>query len=98
MVADTVYMDESWRDSWKPWHIALAVTEERLLVCGEAIHGRFMTFYDVENFLVKDIVSVEMIHKKIFIKFTDQTLTIEGKNLEKLIEALKLSLKVKNNL
>lgn len=90
MVADTVYVDESWRDSWKPWHIALAVTEHRILVCGEAIHGRFMTYYDVESFDIVKVVSVEMIQRNIVMKFTDHhVLTIEGKELEVVAELLK---------
>ena len=50
MVADSFIVNESCTDSWKTWHIALAVSEKRLLVCGEAIHGRVITFYDVESF------------------------------------------------
>lgn len=89
MVADTFLVNESWTDSWKPWHIGLAVSEHRILVCGEAIHGRFMTFYDVESFEVKDVASVELINQKIVIKFSNETLHIEGKNLEAVIERLK---------
>ena len=93
MVADTVYVDENWRDGWKPWHVALAVTEDRILVCGEAIHGRFMTYYDVESFDIARIVSVEMIQGKIVMKFTDyHVLTIEGKELEVVIELFKKAL------
>lgn len=89
MVADTFVVNESWTDSWKPWHIGLAVTEHRLLICGEAIHGRFMTFYDVESFEIKDITSVELINRKIVIKFSNTMLQIEGDNLETVIERLK---------
>ena len=89
MVADTFVVNESWTDSWKPWHIGMAVSDHRIMVCGEAIHGRFMTFYDVESFEVKDVVSVELINQKIVIKFSNETLHIEGKNLEAVIERLK---------
>lgn len=96
MVADTFIVNESWTDSWKPWHISLAVSETRLLVCGEAIHGRFMTFYDVESFALKDIVSVELVNRKIMIKFTNQVLTIEGKELEAVAGQLEKMIKSKN--
>lgn len=89
MVADTFVVNESWTDSWKPWHIGMAVSDHRIMVCGEAIHGRFMTFYDVESFEVKDVASVELINQKIVIKFSNETLHIEGKNLEAVIERLK---------
>ena len=98
MVADTFIVNESWTDSWKPWHVSLAVSETRLLVCGEAIHGRFMTFYDVESFSLGDLVSVEIANRKIVIKFTNQVLTIEGKELEAVGEQLKKMLKSKNNM
>lgn len=96
MVADTFVVNEMWADSWKPWHTSFAVTGTRLLVCGEAIRGRFMTFYDVESFALEDIVSVELINRKIVIKFTNQMLTIEGKELEMVIEHFKNALKVNN--
>ena len=93
MVADSFIVNESWTDSWKPWHIALAVTEERLLVCGEAIHGRFMTFYDVESFLRKDLLSVELVSRRIVIKFVNQTLSVEGSDMTVLVDLLKNALK-----
>jgi len=94
MVADTFVVNESWTDSWKPWHIALAVTEERLLVCGEAIHGRLMTFYDVESFLLKDVISAELINRKIVIKFSKQILSIEGGDLAAVMDLLKKTLSI----
>lgn len=89
MVADTFLVNESWTDSWKPWHISLAITNSRMLVCGEAIHGRFMTFYDVESFDLTNFVSVELNNRRIIIKFTNDTLTIEGNNLEAVFPQLK---------
>ena len=62
MVADTFIVNESWRDSWKPWHISLAVTKQRILVSGESVRGRFMTAYDVESFPIEDVTTVEMVH------------------------------------
>lgn len=94
MVADSFIVNESWTDSWKPWHIALAVSEKRLLVCGEAIHGRVMTFYDVESFELENIISAEIIQKKIRIKFTNQVLIIEGKEMDAVIEPLRKVLKI----
>ena len=89
MVADTFIVNESWTDSWRPWHVALAVTESRLLICGEAIHGRFMTFYDVESYDLADVISVVLWNRKIIIKFSQDKLTIEGKELELIIDLLR---------
>ena len=88
MVADTFIVNESWRDSWKPWHISLAVTKQRILVSGESVRGRFMTAYDVESFPIEDVTTVEMVHGKIVIKLKNKVLTIEGKSLERVTEEL----------
>ena len=88
MVADTFIVNESWRDSWKPWHISLAVTKQRILASGESVRGRFMTAYDVESFPIEDVTTVEMVHGKIVIKLKNKVLTIEGKSLERVTEAL----------
>ena len=88
MVADTFIVNESWRDSWKPWHISLAVTKQRILVSGESVRGRFMTAYDVESFPIEDVTTVEMVHGKIVIKLKNKVFTIEGKSLERVTEAL----------
>ena len=70
----------------------MAVTEESLLVCGEAIRGRFMTSYDVEHFPRKDVLSVELIDRKIVIKFQNQVLKIEGSDLGAVVDLLKEAL------
>jgi hypothetical protein len=92
MVADSVIVNESWSDSWKPWHIVMAVTEDSLLVCGESIRGRFMTSYDVERFPRKDVMSVEFIDRKIVIKFQNQEIKIEGSDLGAVADLLKEAL------
>ena len=94
MVADTFLVNDSWTDAWKPWHVAVAVTKERLLICGEAIHGRFMTFYDVESFELKDLSGVQLVNRKIVIEFEKDKLTLEGKELELLKESLEHALKI----
>ena len=48
------------------------------MICGEAVHGRFMTFYDVESFPLEGITSVEFVNRKLVIKFLKDRLTIEG--------------------
>lgn len=93
MVADTVFVNESWEDSWKPWHVAAAVTEERLLVCGEAIRGRFMTSYDVESFALKELTEVQFINQKIVLKFEKVKLIFEGKELQTVKDALEKAVK-----
>ena len=66
----------------------MAVTKQRILVSGESVRGRFMTAYDVESFPIEDVTTVEMVHGKIVIKLKNKVLTIEGKSLERVTEAL----------
>lgn len=93
MVADTFVVNEQWMDSWKPWHVGIAVTDSRLMICGEAIHGRFMTFYDVESFPLEGISKVELVNRKIVIDHAEGNLSIEGENLDAVIGRLKELLK-----
>lgn len=89
MVADSLIQNEGWQDSWKPWHVALAITDTSILISGESIRGRFMTNFDVESYNLSDVVDVNYINGKIVIRLMKETLTIEGKQLENVFEALK---------
>lgn len=89
MVAESLILNEGWRDGWKPWHIALAVTDTRILVSGESIRGRFMTAYDVEIYNISEVVSIEYFTGKIIIRLGNDQLTIREENLEQLVEDLK---------
>ena len=89
MVADTFGVNEQWEDSWKPWHVGIAVTDSRLMVCGEAIHGRFMTFYDVESFRLEGISKAELVNQKMIIDHAEGKITIEGKKLDAVIGRMK---------
>ena len=89
MVADTLIVNESWRDCWKPWHVSLAISTRRILLSGESIRGRFMTHYDVESYSLTDVVSVNYENGKIIIDLIKGKLTIEGKQLEVIWETLK---------
>ena len=93
MVADTFGVNEQWEDSWKPWHVGIAVTDSRLMVCGEAIHGRFMTSYDVESFRLEGISKAELVNQKMIINHAEGKITIEGKNLDAVIGRMKEILK-----
>lgn len=89
MVADSFIVNENWAVSWKPWHIALAVSNRRILVSGEAMHGLLMTFYDVVSFELNDYSGVEMNGRNIIINFNDNILKIMGYDLESVVEQLK---------
>ena len=88
MVADSFIVNENWAVNWNPWHIALAVSNRRLLVSGEAVHGCLMTFYDVVSFEFSDYSGAEIIGTKIIVRFNDKVLKITGHDLEAVAEQL----------
>ena len=89
MVAESLVQKEGWRECWNPWHVALVVTNTRILAAGETIRGRFMTFYEVESYNLTDVVSIEQTNGKILINLNNKTLILEGKQLSSVFEALK---------
>lgn len=89
MVAENLTINEEWRDGWKPWHVALAVSAKRILVSGESIRGRFMTSYEVESFELKDYLVAEVGERKILLKFKGFFIKFSGNDLLKAGEQLK---------
>ena len=88
MVADTYTYD----DSPGPWHIALAVTNQRLLLCGEAVRGRMFTGYSMDAFNRDQVRSASLVGRKIVIKAAKDTIKIERENLAAVIDRLKSAL------
>lgn len=71
------------------WHLAIAVTGERLLLGGEKITGRVMTRYGVDEFALSDILAVEKNNGQITVKTKRTILKIEGENLSQVFEYFK---------
>lgn len=71
------------------WHLAIAVTGERLLLGGEKITGRVMTRYGVDEFALSDILAVEKNNGQITVKTKRTVLKIEGENLSQVFEYFK---------
>ena len=95
MAAETLVVNEEWSDGWKPWHIALAVSNQRMLVSGETVRGRFMTSYDVESYEMKEFLTAEAAERNVTVKFKNRTLKLGGKDLEKAGMQLKAVLEQK---
>lgn len=89
MIANTFIVNENWAVNWNPWHIALAVSNRRILVSGEAQRGCLMTFYDVVSFELNDYSGLEISGKNIIIKFNENILKITGDDLKQVAEQLK---------
>lgn len=85
MVADS-YSDN---ESPGPWHVALAVTNRRLLLCGETVRGMLFTRQVMDTFDRDEVRSVELIRRKIVIKTTKDVIKMEGEGFEAVIHRLK---------
>lgn len=71
------------------WHCGIAVTQERLFLCGETIAGRFMTRTVMDIYDKKEILSLQCANRSIVMKTTRGTVTIKGENLSCLGEDFK---------
>ena len=76
-----------------PWHIVLALTNKRLLLCGEFVRGRLLTTYTPEWLERAEIKSIEYQNRKILINGEKNVVTIEGKDLKPMAEKLQKLLK-----
>lgn len=71
------------------WHAGIAVTQDRVLLCGEFPAGRFMTRTVMDSYDRKEIVSVQYTNRSICMKTAQKTVTIKGKALGHLGEDFK---------
>lgn len=71
------------------WHVGIAVTRERIFLCGETIAGRFMTRTVMDIYDKKDILSIQHTSRSILLKTAQTTLTIKGENISQLAEDFK---------
>ena len=79
-------------DNPGPWHICVAVTPKRLILCGESVRGRIFTGYDMDDIRRSDISSVELVHGKIVLNTAQGIVKLEGKEMNHRIEELKEAL------
>lgn len=68
------------------WHVGIAVTQDRVFLCGETIAGRFMTRTVMDVYDKKEILSVQYANRSILMQTTRASLTIKGENLSRLEE------------
>lgn len=88
MVAD----DYTVNDSPGPWHIALAVTNERVLLGGETVRGQLLTCYVLSHYERSEIASVKMVNRKMVLKILnppDTWIKIQGEHLEAVLERMR---------
>ena len=86
----TMLADEySTNGSPGPWHAVLAITNKRLLVCGENVSGRMFTRYDTDCWMLNEIKSIHLENQNIIIETVREILKLKGKNFENLVSKLK---------
>ena len=85
MVADEYLVDNT------PgcWHVGIAVTRDRVFLCGETVTGRIMTRTVMDVYDRKDILSVQYKNRGILLKTARAVLTLRGENLGQLAEKFK---------
>ena len=71
------------------WHAGIAVTQERIFLCGETIAGRFMTRTVMDIYDRTDILSIQCANRSILLKTAQTALTIKGENIRHLAEDFK---------
>lgn len=71
------------------WHAGIAVTQERIFLCGETVTGQVMTRTVMDIYDKKEILSVQYTNRSILMKTTRGAVTIKGENLSCLGEDFK---------
>ena len=71
------------------WHAGIAVTQERIFLCGESVAGQIMTRTVMDIYDKADIRSIQHTNRSILLKTAQTTLTIKGENISQLAEAFK---------
>lgn len=75
------------------WHVALAVTKDKIIIAGERMKGMIMTSYESESFPVRDITSIEtassVISPALVIRTLRDELKIEEEDSKTVLTVLK---------
>ena len=60
------------------WHAGIAVTQERIFLCGETVTGQVMTQTVMDIYDKKEILSVQYTNRSILMKTTRGAVIIKG--------------------
>lgn len=77
------------------WHAGIAVTQERIFLCGETIAGQFMTRTVMDIYDKTDVLSIQYTNRSILLKTAQTTLTIKGDNIRHIAEDFKTAVRSK---
>ena len=71
------------------WHAGIAVTQERIFLCGETVAGQILTRTVIDIYDKADILSIQHTNRSILLKTARATLTIKAENISHLAEDFK---------
>lgn len=80
------------------WHVGIAVTQDRVFLCGETVAGRVMTRTVMDVYDKAEIRSIRSTDRSILLETARATLTIKGDALGQLAEDLKRAALPQENL
>ena len=63
------------------WHCGIAVTQDRVFICGETIAGRLMTRAVMDVYNKNDIHSIQYTNRSIVVITERATLNFKGENI-----------------
>lgn len=70
------------------WHIGAAMTDRRLLICGETIRGRFMTAIETESIDRNRLRALHTRDSRLVLQLDDGIIEIESRDLAPIAEKL----------
>lgn len=76
------------------WHAGIAVTQERIFLCGEAMAGQIMPRTVVDIYNKSDVLSIQCTTRSILLNTTQTAVTIKGENISCLAEDFKAAVRL----
>ena len=71
-----------------PWHMAVAVTNKRLLLCGETMRGALLPVYPVRCYSLESVSGLQMQGNTLILHSGDTAIKMEGRNFRPVFEHL----------
>ena len=75
------------------WHAGIAVTQDRIFLCGEAMAGQIIPRTVMDIYKKADILSIQCTTRSILLKTAQTTVTIKGENISCLAEDFKAAIR-----
>lgn len=75
------------------WHAGIAVTQDRIFLCGEAMAGQIIPRTVMDIYKKADILSIQCTTRSILLKTAQTTVTIKGENISSLAEDFKAAIR-----